>query len=203
MLGLGSRNGREAGVSRGRTIVSRLLAGGAAVLLLVSAGGCGAPGGQPSGTPTRTPGAISVPTGQQEAWVQCMIDAGWQISAVHSNGPGKPTGYEFTDPGATGAAAFQAIQERSAKCKAMRPTPATMSDAEIRDTYNLWVGEYQCLVGLKYQPDPPPSFETFLASWDTGPWMPINHVDTGSWNQAQYDEAKAKCTLEFFSDDRY
>ena len=54
------------------------------------------------------------------------------------------------------------LHERSKQCYALRPAVPTMSDDEIRQTYNLWVGEYQCMVGLGYQPDPPPSVETFI-----------------------------------------
>jgi hypothetical protein len=80
-----------------------------------------------------------------------------------------------------------------------------LSDLEIRDIYYRWIEAYQCLVGLGYQPDPPPSVETFVANYKSldGPWLPISGIRTEQWTQAQYDEAKAKCTLDMFSDDRY
>ena len=201
MLGLGSGNGREAAVSRGRTIVSRLLVSGAAVLLLVSAGGCGAPGGQPSGTPTRTPGAVSIPTDSLSAHDQCMLAAGFRISAVESGYPGEPPLNVFSsDPNMDP----QEAQARTEQCNALLPPPHIPTDAEIRATYDRWVGEYNCLLSLGYQPDSPPSVETFVASYmssanDTGPWMPIDGVDTDRWTQTQYDQAKAKCTLEFLT----
>jgi hypothetical protein len=130
-----------------------------------------------------------------------MVDAGWQIIAVHSTAPGEPPGYDMTidmrgkDP--------QEVLARSHECQALQPSPRMLTDAEIREIYHRWVGEYQCLVSLGYHPDPPPSVEVFVASYNAGnhksPWMPIDGIDTDHWTQGQYDEAKAKCTLEFFT----
>jgi hypothetical protein len=86
------------------------------------------------------------------------------------------------------------------KCNALRPSDPPLSEGEIREIYDRWVGEYHCLIGLGYQPDPPPSVEKFVADWNgLGPWMPTDGIDTGHWTKAQYDEAKAKCTLESYT----
>jgi hypothetical protein len=192
-------------VPHDRPKASRLLAGAAALLLVCTAGACGASGaGTPSapggGTPT-APGVISIPTGDLSPYYQCMVDAGWKITAVHSTAPGEPPQYDMTRQAtSTNPKDEMALWEQ---CEALRPSPRMLTDDEKRQIYTRWVGEYQCLVGLGYQPDPPPSVETFLATWNTGPWDPTFGVDVDHWTQAQYDEAKAKCTLEFFTNDTY
>ena len=203
----GTRSGqaRRTGIPHDRPKPSRLLAGAAALLLLVTAGACGpSHGGTPSapgGTPS-APGAVSIPTGNLSAHDQCMLNAGWKISAVESGYPGEPPlNVLSSDPNMDPQEAMAGAK----KCESLLPPPVPLTEAEIRVIYDRWVGEYHCMVGLGYQPDPPPSVETFVASWDggpehdKGPWMPIAGVDTDHWKQSQYDEAKAKCTLEFFN----
>jgi hypothetical protein len=193
------------GRSRRTHTVSRLCAAAAAALLLLSAAvACGpSHGGSPtapgSGTASSpyaiwTPNAVVIPTGGLDPYVQCMVDAGWKIIAVH---PGSPhPGYDMTYPGQPDSEA----QARTQQCYALMPSPVWPSDDEVRAIYNRWVGEYNCLIGLGYQPDPPPSVETFVASYRTGPWDPSEGVAWDSWSQAQLSQAKAKCTLEMLPD---
>jgi hypothetical protein len=183
----------EARVRFRRLTLRRSLAGAAAVLLVCAAGSCG-------GTPASS-GQVFIPTGDLSAYDQCMLDAGFEIVGVHSTGPGEAPEYDFRltttglDP--------DEVQARIHQCEVLQPSHPPLTEAEIRQTYDRWVGEYHCMMGLGYQPDPPPSFETFLASYDAGnhksPWMPTDGIDTAHWTQAQYDEAKAKCSLEFFT----
>ena len=190
------------GVRNDRPMGLRLLAGAAAVLLVFAAVSCSpsrrsAPTAPGSGTASpssaiRTAGAVAIPTGNLDAYAQCMVDAGWQITAVHSAPPGEPPGYEMTHPGQIDPE----IRARTQQCYTLAPSPRWPSDAEIRVIYNRYVDEYHCLVGLGYQPDPPPSVETFVASYKTGPWSPIDGTGWESWSQAQYDAARAKCTIE-------
>jgi hypothetical protein len=114
----------------------------------------------------------------------------WQIKAVHAEM--SPPGYEMIYPGQDDSDA----QARTQQCYALMPSPAWPSDGEIRVIYNRWVGEYNCLVGLGYQPDPPPSVETFVASYKTDPWMPTNGVAWNTWSDAQLAQVKTKCTIE-------
>ena len=188
-------------VARGRMKIQHLLAGVAAMLLLFVASACGTPRGgtpSPSRAATSEPtGAISIPTGNLSAYYQCMLAAGWHITAVASTAPGEPPQYEMTrDKDDKTPKEAMALWQQ---CETLNPTPIPLTDAEIRVVYDRWVGEYQCLVGLGYQPDPPPSVETFVGSWNTGPWSPIDGVKTDHWTQAQYEEAKGKCTLEFYT----
>jgi hypothetical protein len=202
------RNGRRHHLTR----VSRLLAGAAAVVLLMSTAVSCSPalngpsptlGSGVSASPAaiRTQHVISIPTGEQDAFARCMLDLGWQITAVYTpSASGEASHYQFTHPNGVDP---ELLREQTQQCQALEPSPVPFTDDEIRQIYNRWVGEYKCLVSLGYQPDPPPSVETFVASWKTGPWMPIQGIATQGWGQAQYDEAKAKCTLDMFSDDRF
>jgi hypothetical protein len=193
-------------VARSGPQIMRLLAGAAAVLLLSTIGACGSEGGNTpsmsSGTPSTAstptaPSAVSIPTGNLTAYYQCMIGAGWKITAVHSTPPGEPPQCELNrDSDGTSPKDVLAIWQ---KCEALQPTPAPLSEAEIRQVYDRWVGEYQCLVGLGYHPDSPPSVETFVATWKTGPWDPTFGVDIDHWSQTEYEQAKSKCTLEFYT----
>jgi len=195
-----SRHTRAAGPAHGRPNARRLLASGAMIALVCTAFACNASGGTPSewatSAPT-TPGAVSIPTGNLDAYAQCMIANGWRLVAIRSAGPGAGgPGYEWTRD--NDGKSPDEIKALLAECDGLRPSSRPLTNAEIREIYDRWVDEYHCMVGLGYQPDPPPSFEAFLATWKTGPWMPIDGVDVDHWTQGQYDEAKAKCTLEFF-----
>lgn len=64
--------------------------------------------------------------------------------------------------------------------------------------YDRWVKERECLVDLGYHPTEPPTLETFISDWKTGPWDPLTGVDTGAWTDADYQAAKQACTLEFY-----
>jgi len=176
-----------------RLTLRRSLAGAAAVLLVCAAGSCG-------GTPASS-GQVFIPTGDLSAYDQCMLDAGYQIRGTSSVSPGESPAYLwYLD---TRGIDVEVAHAARAECEALRPTPPPLTQAEIREIYDRWVGEYQCLIGLGYRPDPPPSVEVFVASYyanpKKGPWMPIDGVDVDHWTQGQYDEAKAKCSLEFFT----
>ena len=193
------RGAYSTAISHGRPKASRLLAGAAAVLLVCTAISCSP---SRSGTPTTpgsgtasTPGAIwtpppvTIPTGGLDSFVQCMVNAGYKI--IYYNAQASPLQYELSGPEMTSE-----LQARVHQCEALKPSFSWPSDDEIRAIYNRWVGEYQCLIGLGYQPDPPPSVETFVASYRTGPWDPTFGVAWDGWSQAQLSQAKAKCTLE-------
>ena len=180
---------------------SRLLAG-AAALMLFTAGACGAgtPSASPGATPS-APGAVSIPTGNLTAYDRCMLDAGEEIVGFDPGYPGLSSGgyiFRMVVPGGLDDAELQANIHQ---CDALQPSPPPpLTEAEIRGIYDRWVGEYHCLIGLGYQPDSPPSVETFVASWNTprqGPWMPADGIDTDRWTDAEFKQAKAKCTLEF------
>ncbi len=118
--------------------------------------------------------------------VECMVEAGATVTEVDG-------GYEFDmagvdDPTSVGRECGKLWQ------------PAEKSDAELRETYDRWVEEAVCLRGLGFDPEPAPSFETFVADWRSdGPWMPIDGVNVSSWSADTYQEVKAVCELEMYA----
>ena len=147
----------------------------------------------PSAAPST---GLLIPTGDVPAWVQCALDGGLRlVSVVPPQIAGDPPEYRFEwDHGGEGLAIFT-------ECTDKYPTPdKPKTDAEVRVIFDRWVKERECLVGLGYHPVEPPTFEKFLADWNsTGPWMPIDGIDTNAWSGADYEAAKKACMLEFFS----
>jgi hypothetical protein len=191
----------------------RLLTAAMALLVAAAAVSCGTstpsgPRNGPAGASSSW-GIVSIPTGAN-AYVKCMRDAGWQLTEFSTpQRPGGEPGYGWIHPGPMDSAAW----EVHAACSSIVPFMPTDSPDDIREMYNRWVGEYECLIGLGYRPDPPTSVEVFVASYLDAQagnaekhsywWWPLQGVDTDSWTKAQYDEARAKCTLENWSDSRY
>jgi hypothetical protein len=199
--------GTRRGVSHDRPKASRLLAGAAALLLVATAISCspshsGTPTAPGSGTASTraaiwTPPPVVIPTGGLDSFVQCMVNAGYKIT--YYNAQASPLQYELSGPEMN-----PELHARVEQCQALQPSTSWPSDDEIRQIYSRWVGEYNCLIGLGYQPDPPPSVETFTADYTMsnghGPWGPIDGTGWEGWSQAQYDQAKAKCTIEMLPD---
>jgi hypothetical protein len=187
--------------------VRRTFGATVAVLLAVALACCSKSTGSPSPTPSSIGGPtshstnpIAIPTGELDAFARCMIGQGWQLIEVSTPiAPGFPTQYGFSAPSGVGPE----ILDRTRQCESLKPAVPTLSPAQIREVYDRWVGQYRCLVGLGYHPNLPPSFETFAATWATGPWSPIDGVDVDNWTQAQYDQAKSTCILDVYNDDRY
>lgn len=147
-----------------------------------------------AGTPGPSLG-ISIPTYQLPADTRCMVENGFRLVAVLPPAiEGEPPGYKLESDLPPDQLA--AIVD---KCQKLAPVQAEKTVAELRVIYDRWVGERGCLAELGYEPGEPPSFETFQSEWKTGPWMPIDGVDTGSWTDLEYTEAKERCTLEMFS----
>jgi hypothetical protein len=172
-------------------------AGLLAVVFLSLAGCSGAtsPGPSESGAPS--PG-VSIPTDELPPDTRCLVEHGFKLVAVlppeiEGDAPGYKLESDLPPEQATAV-----VKE----CQKLAPPNVPKTDAELRVIYDRWVDERDCLIELGYRPVPPPSFERFTADWrSTGPWMPIDGVDTGSWSDAEYREAKDRCTLEFFSRD--
>ncbi len=169
---------------------------GLAAFCLLMLAAC-APEVGPAAT-TSTPGSttgLAIPTGKLPGRVQCMVDRGFRIAQV------RPPQADWDQPEYVFESDLPLDQAKAVmdECRKLYPT-AQKTDAELRVIYDRWIEERRCLVELGYQPAEPPSFEQFLSDWRSprGPWMPIDGVDTGSWTGAEYEEAKAKCTLEMF-----
>jgi len=114
--------------------------------------------------------------------IQCYVDHGYTLVKVSEPWPGSERpGYQLT----TDLPRAQTEAVRAA-CEKLAPPDVPKTEAELRTIYDRWVAERECLVQLGYQPAPPSSFEKFVSDWrSTGPWMPIDGVDTGAWTDAQ------------------
>ncbi len=151
-------------------------------------------GCQPSGaTGSPSEAAVPIPTSELSDLDRCMLQAGFHISEVHPGYSGSGTWYSW-EAGPDVQNPAQAMVD----CRSRYAPYHEKTVDELRVVYDRWVGEYQCLIGLGYRPAEPPSFETFVQTWKTGPWMPIDGINTNSWSGAQYEEAKQKCGLEMF-----
>ena len=85
------------------------------------------------------------------------------------------------DPGSHSGA--RGLQQRDA-------TDQPKTAQEIRVIYDRWVLERRCLMDFGYTPTAPPSFAEFLATWTTGPWLPVEGIGVPSL------AAEASCGLE-------
>lgn len=179
----------------GRAMRARWPAVITVIAVVVTTFGCGQ---TPATHPPASPGTgagVPIPIGQLPADTQCMVDHGWQlVEMLPPEVPGDPPGYKLeSDLPSDQMAAI--IEE----CQKLAPSAPVMTDRELRAIYDRWVKERECLVGLGYHPTEPPTFEKFAADWrTTGPWGPLDGVDTGAWTDAAYQAAKEACTLEMF-----
>ena len=143
--------------------------------------------------PSSSPAAIEIPTGNPV--VQCAVEHGLRI--VHVEPPeleGDSPSYEFSSD----LPIDQAMTILTECRKKFGQPHKERTLEELRVIFDRWVQERACLVRLGYRPVEPPSFETFAATWKSGPWMPTDGVDTGAWSDTDYREAKIRCSLEMF-----
>lgn len=141
---------------------------------------------------------VSIPAEGLPADIQCLVDRGSRLVQIDQPAfPGDPPGYRLESD--LSMAEQRAI---SIECEKLRPAQPEKSDAEVQVVYDRWLGQRECLIGLGYRPEEPPSFETFLSDWrGDGPWTPLDGVNTRVWSSADYSEAKERCTLEFYDRD--
>jgi hypothetical protein len=175
------------GAARARGRLSALAAVGLVVVL-----GCAGP--HLTTSPTDQTG-VSVPTGQNPAWVDCLLEQGFWITRIDPPAiEGDPPGYvlESDYEPEDGMARMVACRQEYAPYKEKTPD-------ELQVIYERWVTERSCLIELGYKPAEPPSLETFISSWRSGPWMPTDGIDTSAWTDAEFQRAKDRCTLEFYT----
>lgn len=159
-----------------------------------SSGSPAAPGAGVSASPS---GDIQIPTSQLNPEQQCYVAHGFKLVKITPSGvEGEGPGYKFIADMTPGE--LDVAMKECAKFHSEAP-PET--EAQIRATYDRWVHERDCLVGLGYQPPEPPTFERFLATWATGPWSPIDGIDTNAWDDSEYQRVKQACGLEMFNRD--
>lgn len=140
--------------------------------------------------------AVPVPTDDTElsAADRCMLDSGFRITAIHEGTAGQRQWYSWAFNGPPGESAT-----RFAECQELAPSPVDKTVAELRQIFDRWVKERDCLARLGYTPVPPPSFEAFVVGWKTtGPWMPVDGTDYTTWTTAEYNAVKLQCKLEAY-----
>jgi hypothetical protein len=159
--------------------------------------GCGSAQLPPTASATAPSSiGIDIPANELPPDTQCYVEHGFKIVGILQGAAGEPPGYKLEAPMSDEEAAAVAKE-----CDKLEPDAPEKTDEEIREIYDRWVGERECLVSLGYSPAEPPSFETFLEDYrhgPSGPWMPIDGVDTGVWSDSEYQTAKSRCTLEMF-----
>ncbi|MFN8520253.1 MAG: hypothetical protein U0667_12860 [Chloroflexota bacterium] len=152
------------------------------------------PSPRPSnGGPTSRDG-IEVPTEVITPLAQCMLDSGMFIAEVHQ--PPVPGATPFLVWGSS--IGDDAGWDATLACRDRYAPYQPKTEAEIREIYTRWVSERDCLIRLGYQPQEPPSEETFVEQWKTGPWMPIDGVPYSTWTDEEYQTAKVECGLEMY-----
>jgi len=162
----------------------------ASLFAAVALAGCGAPA--PSLVAIGPD--ISVAASELRPVDRCMFEAGFRATMVHPGRVGSNAHYswETTTWYTWEAAGPNATLTAMANCRDRFAPVQEKTVEELREIYNRWVLERQCLMSLGFTPKSPPSFDEFRTTWRTGPWMPIDGVDF----RALHGEAKELCGLE-------
>lgn len=156
--------------------------------------GCALAAGPTTSLPSSTAGGIAIPAEQLTAFDRCMLDHGFRIAQVKppSLEGGKPSYvYESDHAPEQGFALMTECRNEFAPYQ-------EKTSAELREIYDRWVAERECLIALGYEPAEPPSLEKFMSDWRSGPWTPIDGIDTQRWTDVEYRDAKERCTLEMY-----
>lgn len=159
------------------------------------AAACAPSGPAPTPSPSQE-SEVPIPTDDEElsAADRCMLDSGFRITAIHEGAAGQRQWYSWAFNGPPGESAT-----RFAECQKLAPSPVDKTVSELRQIFDRWVKERDCLVRLGYTPVPPPSFEEFVVRWrTTGPWMPVDGTDYATWTTAEYNAVKLQCALEAY-----
>lgn len=135
-----------------------LLVAARAVLLPL---GCGDPA--PSLVPIGPD--IAVPADELRPVDRCMFEAGFRATQVHQGRVGSNAVYswETTTWYSWKADGPNATLTAMANCGARFAPVQEKTVAELREIYDRWVLERQCLMSLGFTPKSPPSFEEFRA----------------------------------------
>lgn len=181
-----------------RVAGGRLLGVAVALLMVTGVAACAAPEPEPSPPPPSATPVVAIvpldpgpePTKDRAAMDACMADAGYRVvpgssgsNGIYSWERSSSYNWEEGDP---------VDPLKSGACLARFPRARPKTFGEIREIYNRWVLEWQCVRSLGFHPGRPPTFEEFYPTWATGPWMPINGVPM----ERLGGRAKDKCGLE-------
>lgn len=164
-----------------------------ALLGIAALTGCGPAVGSGPPPPATASSGAAIATDDLPAEVRCMVAHGATLVRIlPPEFEGDKPGHVLEIPVARGDAVREA-------CNRFREPERELTVPRIRAIYDRWVHERNCLDSLGYRPVDPPSFETFLKTWKTGPWDPLNGVNTNAWSEAEYRTAKERCVLSAFT----
>lgn len=185
---------------RSSRATARAVARAVALVGLLVTGSCTSTMPKDVATPSASPASgISIPADQMTPYDRCMLDKGFRpVRTRPPDADGSAPNHVIEWEADTSALSPAEAMAGMAACRDRFAPYQEKTEKEIREIYTRWVAERTCLVELGYQPAEPPSVEKFVADWKTGPWDPITGLDTRSWTDAQYREAKERCTLEMF-----
>jgi hypothetical protein len=159
-------------------------------LAVATVAGCGVP---ESSMVAVGPG-IEVPAEELRPVDKCMYDAGFRATEIHRGRSGSNGAYSWDVPTTFGweATGEGATMAAMSACGNQFGSRGEKTIEEVREIYDRWVLERECLIGLGFQPASPPPFGDFVGQWRTGPWMPVDGVPY----TALGDAAKEQCGLE-------
>jgi hypothetical protein len=121
-----------------------------------------------------------------EAVSRCLRDAGWKAEV------GEDGDSMSVDVSGEQREAFIKAQSECEAAVGKPGPPAVLGESEIRDRYAFLLEARQCLLDLGYAISEPPSVDTFIESWATGPWSPYLEV-ADMTTQQEWQEANDKC----------
>ncbi|MGC5628735.1 hypothetical protein ACPYO6_12515 [Georgenia sp. Z1344] len=109
--------------------------------------------------------------------VECMADRGWDSRVEIDPQYGR---IMATDSGRGRSDA--ALSDDTFACTGtLAAAPVLDSPERYREIYPIRVERYECMVDADFQPDPPPSIETFVESGmgESRAWEPVSGLSVG------------------------
>lgn len=165
----------------------------ASTLAIAILAGCGVP----ANSMVAVGPGIEVPAQELRPVDKCMLDAGFRATEIYPGRSGSNGAYSWDVPTtfAWVAVGEGATMMAMSACGNRFGSRGEKTVDELREIYDRWVLERECLIELGIQPKGPPPFEDFIGQWRTGPWMPVDGVPLSAFG----DVVKARCGLEMLN----
>lgn len=150
---------------------------------------CGSSGVTTTLGDPRQDDAVGVsPVEYVERLVRCIRTGGGEVELVNAVTFSANPGPDMSD---------QQMQELMSDCRAKAgPPPERQTDPETaRRVYAAYLDVRECLMGLGYEPDPPPSEDVFVESFggQDGGWFPYNGLEDQFVSMGQQLEVEEQC----------
>lgn len=108
----------------------------------------------------------------EEAQAECMGEKGFPAT-FHEDGA-----RTFSGSGALAREELLALLDECSTIVGGEPETQPVTDLEKAKLYDLEMEAYECLLELGYEPDPPPTREHYVESFDMGPpWFSHSNSD--------------------------